>query len=70
MAGIKGIVFAFIRAAKAGKSVLLPQSVKAFIPPRNKLMSIALVADVENNAVFWGIKNLVQCNSQLNRTEI
>ena len=33
-------------------------------------MSIALVTDIENNAVFWGIKNLMQRNSQLNRTEI
>ena len=70
MAGIKGIVFAFIRAAKAGKSVLFSQSSKACIPPRNKLMSIALVADVENNAVLWRIKHLMQRNSQLNRAEI
>ena len=66
----KGVVRALVRLREAGEPSVLAQREKALPAPCDYLVRIALVADVEDDAVARGVVDPVQRDGELYRAEI
>ena len=70
VAGDAGVVGRLAGLREAGKSAYLPQGIKAVPPPGEELMGIALVPDVEDDAVPAAVIDAVQRHRQLHGAQI
>ncbi len=70
MAADKGVAGAFRRLWKTAEPAVLPQRIKGFAAPREQLMHIALVADIENDSILRDGKNSVQRHRELDNAEV
>ena len=55
----KGVVLTLIGLGKPGKPPELPQGAEQLLPPRQRLVDVALVSHIEHQSVRGGIKNAV-----------
>ena len=70
VAGIEGIIRAFLSAGKACQSTELPQGVKAVRATRQQLMGIALMPHVKNQSILGEIKRAVQGDGQFHHPQV
>ena len=66
----KGVVLTLIGLWKPGKPLKLPQGAEQLLPPRQRLVDVALVSHIEHQPVLGGIKNAVDSHRKLHRTQI
>ena len=63
------VVSTFRSLRETTQTVLLPKRPDAIAPPGQNFMRVALVTDVPDQFVLWGIEHCVQCNGQFDNTE-
>ena len=66
----KGVVDTFVTARKARQPTKLTQAAHAVAPTGENFMRIRLVTHVPDDAVFRGIKNVMQRDGELNGAKI
>ena len=66
----QNIVFAFRAVGEAGNASVLTERVEAFVPTRQELVRVALMADVEDDLILWGMKMAVQRDRRFREAEI
>ena len=64
------VVITFGAKQKSIQSLVLPDRVKTTASSRQKLVDIALVADVKNQFILWRAENAMQGDGQLHDPEI
>ena len=69
VAGAERVVRRLVTLQKTGQAVLLPQRRHAIAAPGKDLVRIGLVPDVPHEAVFRGVKHVVQGHCQFHHTE-
>ena len=70
MPGLKAVVYAFTPAGKARQAAVGAQRVKGLIAPRNQLVRIGLMADIEKDFVLWRIEHTVQRQRNLHHAQV
>ena len=68
--GAERVVFAFTASRETGHAAGLPQFRHPGATAREHLVSVGLVADVPHQAVSRRVEHVVQCDRQLDRTEV
>jgi hypothetical protein len=69
MSGFHYIIFTLASLGKATYSPVLAQGMKGIPAAGNEFMGVALVADIPDQFIFWGVKDIVQGQGQLNHAE-
>jgi hypothetical protein len=63
------VVFRLVTTKKSGQSTKLLEGVKLITATRQYLVGVSLVADIPDEPVVWGIKNVVHRHGQLDGAE-
>lgn len=69
MARIVGIVCAFGNLGKSGNALIRAQGLELFAPPRQELVGVRLMADVENETVTGAVKHAMKRDDELDATK-
>ena len=64
MTGPVAVVLAFGAEQKSIQSLILTDGVETASSSRQELVDVSLMADIENQFVFWSVKDPVQSNRE------
>ena len=70
MRGTKSVIFAFVTPRKSGNTALHTQFAHAFTAAGKNFVSISLMSDIPYQTIIRRVKNIMQGDSQLDRTKI
>ena len=70
MCGTKSIVVTFFPAGETRQPAQLTQAAHAFAPTRQNFVRIGLMAHVPDQAIFRGVKHIVQRHGELYRAQV
>ena len=69
MAHTKGVIRAFITLGKTGQAIFLAQTTHALTATGKNFVGVTLMADIPDEAVIWGVKYIMQGNSEFKSTK-
>ena len=69
MTRIVGIVFAFGDLGKSGNTLIRAQGLEPFATPRQELVGVRLMADIENETVTRTVKHTMKRDDELDATK-
>ena len=66
----KVVEFALSALGKTAQATQLAQRCHAIPSAGQNLVRVSLVAHIPDDAVFWGVVNVMQCHGELNRAQV
>ena len=70
MRGPEGVVLALVASRKTRQTAHLTERGHALTPTRQNFVRVCLVAYVPHDAVFWRVKNVMQCHREFDGTQV
>ena len=70
MPGTVAVMFAFRPEKEAIQALVLADGGKTVTTSSQELMDVALVADIEQELVLWGVEDSVQRDREFNNTQV
>ena len=70
MSGNKGVIPALIWFREPGQTAVLPKGVESVSAAGDDLVGIALMADIEDDAVLFSVIDAMECQRQFHGAEI
>ena len=68
--GTKGVVNTFFAAWKSAQATQLAHAGHLVVASRQHFVGIGLMADIPDQSIFWRVKNIMQGDGELNRSQV